>query len=185
MAIGFKRLGAATLLCAGLCAGAVSAAPLSAQEDTARVQELCEQYGDPVDPSAEPVVATGAFYEEGMEIPERSPKMTPRLEDLLQRDDTRREVHDTPIARLDFDWVVNGQDALISNVKIIGRLPDRLRLEDESEQMVVTACFDNFGQPQVLDYYWQKAEDGWQLDDVVSRTPGFTWVLSLLLEYGW
>ncbi|WP_284124202.1 hypothetical protein [Parerythrobacter aestuarii] len=132
---------------------------------------------------ADPVETLRALYDEGMDIPQVDLPLTDRLYDLMLRDDWRRGVHDTPIARIDFDWIVNGQDALISDIEVEGTTPDGLRLSDEPERMVVTARFKNFDTPNELDYYWEKGPHGWRLDDVVSRGER-GWVLSLLLGYG-
>ena len=146
---------------------------------------LGAQSADEVDRAAngvaDPVAAVRALYEDDCAVPDRIP-LTPRLEALFRAEDERRELHDEPLGRIDFDWVVNGQDALISDVAVEGSEVS-LALPDEPARMVVIARFANFKQPQELVYYWEKGADGWRLDDVVHRGE-YAWSLSLLLAYG-
>lgn len=115
--------------------------------------------------------------------------MTQRLESLflLERDYLEASGH--PFDRLDFDWMVNGQDALISALAIeTVDVPMRDYGDaavDQFDRKIVTASFKNFDSPTVIRYYWIKERSGWKLDDVMGHSEdGMTWTLSLLLAYG-
>ena len=115
--------------------------------------------------------------------------MTQRLESLflLERDYLEASGH--PFDRLDFDWMVNGQDALITGLAIeTVDVPMRDYGDaavDQFARKIVTASFKNFDSPTVIRYYWIKERSGWKLDDVMGHgEEGMTWTLSLLLAYG-
>ncbi len=108
-----------------------------------------------------------------------------RLAAAFDADEARAEANDDPIGRLGFDFVVDGQDALITDVQVkeqtlYGAGPN------DPERKVITARFKNFDMPVVLDYYWVKEDGAWAVDEVVARQSigGQGWVLSLLLDYG-
>ena len=115
--------------------------------------------------------------------------MTQRLESLflLERDYLDASGH--PFDRMDFSWVVNGQDAVITDMEITAvDVPIRDygdRVVDQFPRQIVTASFKNFGDPTVIRYYWVQQRNGWKLDNATGRgEDGMTWTLSLLLEYG-
>lgn len=109
--------------------------------------------------------------------------ITDRIGDAYYADAKRMREFDDPLGRLGFDIFVNGQDAKIDNVRIVVT-PTEMKGKDDPERQVITALFDNFDRPQVIDYYWVKQGEEWALDEMVSRTPGFSWVLSTILDYG-
>jgi hypothetical protein len=88
------------------------------------------------------------------------------------------------LGRLDFYFWVNAQDWELKSLKIAERTvwkrPDR---------RVVGVSFDNFGQPSHLEFYFQKIDGRWLIDDVASLpvTAGeegpSAWTLSLILKY--
>jgi len=124
-----------------------------------------------------------ALYEQTPALPQRCLRLTQSLAAEFAADEVRSEVHDDPIGRLGFDWVVNGQDYLITNVRV--RMSEVFAPgPDDPKRQVVTAYFDNFGSPQVIDYYFVIEDEGWALEEAVSRGEGMQWVLSLLLRYG-
>tara|TARA_R110000824_G_scaffold150891_4_gene321703 strand:- start:334 stop:846 length:513 start_codon:yes stop_codon:yes gene_type:complete len=115
--------------------------------------------------------------------------MTRRLETLflLERDYLDASGH--PFDRLDFDWIVNGQDALITGLAIeTVDVPMRDYGDaavDQFDRKIVIAAFRNFDSPTEIRYYWIKERSGWKLDDVTGGgEDGMTWTLSLLLAYG-
>lgn len=115
--------------------------------------------------------------------------MTRRLETLflLERDYLDASGH--PFDRLDFDWIVNGQDALITELAFeTVDVPMRDYGDaavDQFDRKIVIASFKNFDSPTEIRYYWIKERSGWKLDDVTGHSEdGMTWTLSLLLTYG-
>ncbi|HYE46982.1 MAG TPA: hypothetical protein VEA44_14560 [Caulobacter sp.] len=87
------------------------------------------------------------------------------------------------IGRLDFFYWVNGQDWELTGIEIeertVWRRPDR---------RVVTVAFQNFGEENLLAFYFQKIGGRWLIDDVesidvVEGEGGSDWTLSLILKY--
>lgn len=138
-------------------------------------------------PVSDPEAIVAALYSEtdgGGELP-----MTQRLETLflLERDYLEASGH--PFDRLDFDWIVNGQDALITELAFeTVDVPMRDHGDaavDQFDRKIVIASFKNFDSPTSIRYYWIKERSGWKLDDVTGHSEdGMTWTLSLLLAYG-
>lgn len=174
---------------AGIVLLALVAAPLSAQEEErdydAEIAAFCDGIGKEAHISGveDPELTVRNLYPEPPMLADGILPLTPRLKDLFERDDRRVCELDTPIGRLDFDWVVNGQDFLISDVSV-ETVETYAGLADEPDRKVVIAKFKNFDTANELRYYWEKADDGWRLDDVASVSERFPWTLSLLLEYG-
>ena len=160
--------------------------PVMAEEEEPRAHPPCEWML--LHPTPEQAIR--AIYETKSETPGDCLQLSDRLILLFGAEEMRMEALDIPIGRLDFDWVVNGQDALITNVRVTAVEVSPAGPSDPPRQ-IVTARFDNFGEPQVIDYYWEQGpsheEDypgDWGITEVVSRTQGFDWVLSLLLSHG-
>ena len=169
---------------------ALVATPLAAQDDAeqdyeAELEEFCNAIGKapPLPGVEDPALTVRNLYPDPPALADGELPLTPRLQQLFESDDRRVCELDTPIGRLDFDWVVNGQDFLITDVSV-ETVETYAGLEDEPERVVVIARFKNFDTPNELRYYWEKAEDGWRLDDVASVSDEFPWTLSLLLKYG-
>jgi hypothetical protein len=100
---------------------------------------------------------------------------TPRLAALvaLEMKDAGGEV-----GRLDFDFWVNGQDWVLSDVKVSGDL-----VPGAKDRKVVVAKFKNCGNSETIQFYFEKTARGWKLDDVRSVEKD-SWTLSLILKYG-
>ena len=115
--------------------------------------------------------------------------MTQRLESLFLMERDYLEAKGYPFDRLDFDWIVNGQDALITELAIETlEVPMRDygdEAVDQFDRKIVTASFKNFDSPTMIRYYWVRERSGWKLDDVIGYGEGRgIWTLSLLLAYG-
>ena len=78
--------------------------------------------------------------------------------------------------RLDFGFWVNGQDWDITSVAVSSR-----DVIGTADRRVVTAEFTNFGEPQTLNFHFERTDGSWRLDDVSSAGG---WTLSLILKYG-
>lgn len=121
---------------------------------------------------------------------DRSPlPMTQRLETLFLLERDYLEASGYPVGRLDFDWVVNGQDALITDLAFeTVDVPIRdygKAAVDQFDRKIIIASFQNFASPTAIRYYWIRERSGWKLDDVTGDSEdGMTWTLSLLLAYG-
>jgi len=114
--------------------------------------------------------------------------MTQRLETLFLLERDYLEASGYAVGRLDFDWVVNGQDALITDLAFeTVDVPIRDYGEeavDQFDRKIIIASFKNFASPTEIRYYWIKERSGWKLDDVTGDSEdGMTWTLSLLLAY--
>ena len=163
-------------LCAGLSASPI---PALAQNTGEAPSEMAS--------ASDPVATVKRLY--GLETGNAGAglPMTQRLERLFLLDELHLEESGEPIGRLDFDWVVNGQDALITDVKVTSFSVPLRDFGDEAvdqfERMIVTAEFKNFDSQMRLRYYWIRERSGWKLDDVAS-VGEFPWTLSLLLAYG-
>jgi hypothetical protein len=175
-----------SLGCAALLLAAPLAPPLSAQEEEA----------DDIVPSQAPCI----WVEDGetpLQVVQWLYKPEPRpdwssgqcaaigeaLGNAYIEDAMRQRDLDDPIGRIGFDFIVNGQDALITQVEVTEEAVGFAGPQDP-ERTVITASFKNFDSPNIIDYYWVKQDDEWTLEEVVSRSPEFPWVLSLLLKYG-
>jgi hypothetical protein len=111
--------------------------------------------------------------------------MTARLGDLFAEEEANSSAENGGIGRLDFGWMVNGQDAKIEALVVESETVVPLSPNHEPRK-IVTAKFDNFGRPTEIRYYWIKHPDrGWLLDDVIGSGRGEeSWTLSLLLGFG-
>tara|TARA_R110000824_G_scaffold999_10_gene5623 strand:- start:338 stop:850 length:513 start_codon:yes stop_codon:yes gene_type:complete len=115
--------------------------------------------------------------------------MTQRLETLFLLERDYLEASGYPVGRLDFDWTVNGQDALITDLAFeTVDVPIRDYGDaavDQFDRKIIIASFKNFASPTEIRYYWIRERSGWKLDDVTGDSEdGMTWTLSLLLAYG-
>lgn len=103
-----------------------------------------------------------------------------RLKALFAQE--KREVPEGDLGRLDFDWLVDGQDSKVTATKITSRT-----VEFAANRKIVVVRFKNFDKALENHFFWEKDAKGkWVLDDVRSIEPdgpGFT--LSLVLKYGW
>ncbi|MFL0354894.1 hypothetical protein ACI5KX_00325 [Erythrobacter sp. GH1-10] len=165
---------AGTAIAAALVFAALGPSPLLAGSQEA--EEAAAQESTPADQVL-------SIYVDGIECLNECLPLAKSLEKAFADEEARKEEYDEPIGRLGFAWEVNGQDAIITNARVktyevIGQG------KDDPERQVVTAYFDNFDQPQVLDYYFVREDGRWALEEVVSVTPGREWVLSLMLRYG-
>ncbi len=117
-------------------------------------------------------------------LPERLP-YSKRLAAAFAAEEARIDTYQEPIGRLDFDYVVDGQDALITEVEI-KEYDVRGGIPADPDRKVVTAKFKNFGAPVSLSYYWVKEDGAWVVDEVVSdgSPDNRGWVLSLILDFG-
>ncbi len=162
-----------------LSVAALSISPASAQsgDDTATQEQA----------AAGPEAVVRGLYSDTVTGDELV--MTQRLETLflLERDYLEASGH--PFDRLDFDWIVNGQDTLITGLAIeTVDVPMRDYGDaavDQFDRKIVIATFKNFNSPTEIRYYWIRERSGWKLDDVTGHSEdGMTWTLSLLLGYG-
>jgi hypothetical protein len=131
--------------------------------------------------AAEPDVLVRGFYrayEKAGAEPSATrlvrPHASGRLGGLLARDEQCAKKSREPCS-LDFDFIVNGQDFEIANVRIA---PPAIVGEGAS----VTARFSNFGTPNEIVYSFVREGGAWRLDDVEARAPRESrWRLSRLL----
>lgn len=141
---------------------------------------------DPVIPleTVESLYADCETEDQKIEIVDIPLPMTAELGDLLAEDQARGNANGTGIGRLDFDWMVNGQDARITNLQIERTVV--LPSADEPKREIITAQFNNFDDPARISYYWTYHDDrGWVIEDVTGWSQnGLVWTLSLLLKYG-
>ncbi len=123
--------------------------------------------------------------EQDAEIVDIPMPMTAELGDLLADDHSYGSINGTGIGRLDFDWMVNGQDASITNLEI-KRVAVVAYSSDKPKREIIVAQFDNFDDPTRISYYWKyDADRGWLIEDVTGWSQdGLVWTLSLLLKYG-
>jgi hypothetical protein len=134
----------------------------------------------PVPPSQPFKVMHGVYkaMENGSEAP--NIPLTPRLRALMALE--QKETPEGELGRIDFDWLVNGQDSKITDSKVTVRTVDYA-----PSRMIVVVRFKNFGKQMENHFFWEKDAKGkWALDDVRSIEPdgpGFT--LSLVLKYGY
>jgi hypothetical protein len=83
------------------------------------------------------------------------------------------------VGPIDFEPWTNAQDWRLTDVKVTSREVYR-----RPDLKVVTAAFKNDGRAEQIRLYFEKAADGWRLDDMRSVGKE-AWTLSLLLRYGW
>jgi hypothetical protein len=93
--------------------------------------------------------------------------LTPRLDTLMTAERDYVDEHGEPLM-LDFDWHIGGQDAEISNVHVRHEAV-------ETGLVIVTASFENFGEPVEVNYIWRQVDGGgWALDDATLEDPDGT-----------
>jgi hypothetical protein len=90
-----------------------------------------------------------------------------------------RESPKGEVGRIDFLFWINGQDGTPSNLKI-----KTVPVEGRDDRRIVVVSFVN-GKPQTEQFYFERGQAGWKLDDVICTTPGAEWTLSAILKYGW
>ena len=108
--------------------------------------------------------------------PEPDDIYSPRLSALFDLD--TKEAHGE-VGRIDFDFWMNGQDGTVSHVTV-----SKFDVGGAKDREIVVAKFKNEQTPNEIHFYFEKTAKGWKLDDVRSMI-GETWVLSLVLKYGW
>ncbi|MGZ5961582.1 MAG: hypothetical protein ACXWLE_10920 [Rhizomicrobium sp.] len=108
--------------------------------------------------------------------PEPDDVYTPRLSALFDLD-TKEAGGE--VGRIDFDFWMNGQDGTISGVTV-----SKIDVENGKGREIVVAKFKNEKTPNEIHFYFEKTPKGWKIDDVRSMA-GDSWVLSLVLKYGW
>lgn len=168
-----------------LAVGLASASAASAQE--AQGMAPCDFIAMQTTPEAILLAA----YEGALNKPEDCIPLSDEIVNLIAAENRRLDDVDGARPRVDFSWIYNDTSGGISNLELTSRDVEK-GLPNARKRRVVTARFDNFGQPQVLDFYWdllgEDHEPGypgdWGVYDVVSRTHGNEWVLSLLFKFG-
>ncbi|MGE0846273.1 MAG: hypothetical protein AB7L41_08380 [Flavobacteriaceae bacterium] len=126
------------------------------------------------DDPAEQIVRS--IYEAGP-MREEEP-FTARLRALLEAARARSEELAQPVAGLDFDYAINGQDFADDTYESVRY--ERLKRTDTTAEIKVT--LDNGGR-QTLVYSVLLEGDVWRVDEVRS-TGGRGWTLSKLYEEG-
>lgn len=130
--------------------------PATADDPVARVRAL---YDGP---------ASGIFF---LDEPETMRQvLSPTLVDLLLADRRGR-----PMGNLDFDPVVNGQDAQLRDLEFSPAVIER-------DAARVTVTFRNFDQPNTLVYSLLRESSGWRVDDVTATEGAAVWLLSDILR---
>ena len=84
-----------------------------------------------------------------------------------------RDAETTPegeMGALDFDPYVNAQDYQVTNLQVG-------EPEIEGDRAIVDVVFDNFGEPKTMTYELVN-EDGWKIDDVISKEGEYPYRLS-------
>lgn len=116
------------------------------------------------------------------EVPEsQNPDYTPRLRALFA--DNERYANGE-IGRLEFNFWTGAQDDDIGNVAV-----EAHDVDGAPDRKVVSARFDNIGQPTAINFFFERIDGRWHLDDVSSPGSGTAdgmgpWTLSLILRYG-
>ena len=134
----------------------------------------------PAAPS-DPVAIINAIYahikSNGDWRPKDGDVLTPRLAGLIAADATDAKGE---VGRLDSDYWTNSQDTVdVSHIKVGGHVDD-FRKDRET----VTLTILGKDSPGTADFYFQKQNGKWLIDDV--RWEGKNgWVLSLLLQYSY
>ncbi|WP_298021799.1 hypothetical protein [uncultured Parasphingopyxis sp.] len=145
---------------------AACTSPATGQEDAEAPAEATVQADDPgaiADAEAE----IAALYEDWENVDNLSPPLplSPRLSTLFAEERAAVEADPDQISRLDFAWVIAGQDAEISDLEVTHDMagPDTLH---------VTASFANFGTPTKVVYIFVRQNDGeWLVDDIRPDDP--------------
>ena len=83
------------------------------------------------------------------------------------------------VGRIDFDPWIDAQDFEIHNVHVTSA-----PVESAPSRRTVRATFKNLGRSEDIRFYFEKAKQGWKLDDMRSVGKE-NWTLSLILKYGW
>jgi len=95
-----------------------------------------------------------------------------RLRALLEAD--RKATPDGEVGRLDWDVFVNGNDFVLSKVKVA-------LLAKSVTQATVQAHFDNHRQPQAITFDLVREDGAWRIDEVRSTRSGARWTMSKIL----
>src|SRR5690242_14521775 len=85
---------------------------------------------------------------------------TPRLKALLALDSKEAGGE---VGRIDFDVWTNSQDSQIKRVRVASQ-----PVENAPSRRIVVAKFGNIGRSEEIHFYFEKAKDGWQIDDMRS-----------------
>jgi hypothetical protein len=102
---------------------------------------------------------------------------SPRLQ-ALWADEARDAAGE--VGRIDFLFWINGQDGTVSHVRI-----RTAPVEGRADRQIVSVRFRNGARPEALDFYFERLDGAWRLDDVVSLARSDPWTLSVILKYGW
>ena len=170
-----KRAGLALLALGGWCAAAGAAektapgpGPTAAAVQTARGVE---------DPRAF-VVQTYAAYQRNPNGPEWPAfAYSRRLRALFDGYEQWAAGHEDLVGSLDFDWWVNAQDWLLTDVRVTER-------RQGPNRRTVTARFTNAGRPDEVRFLFVREGGRWYLDDAIEGTGSGDggWTLSALLR---
>lgn len=96
---------------------------------------------------------------------------TTRLSELFRQDKKRAKGE---VGCLDFDFWVNGQDWMITNLKVTKEIPG-------PDRQIVSARFLNLKTPEEIHFEFQRVAGRWRLDEVRS-VKAERWVLSQILK---
>jgi hypothetical protein len=83
---------------------------------------------------------------------------------LFKRDDDCTR-HFTQVCALDWDYVIDGQDWELSQVKVGA-------LQAKGDRATVTVSFVNMKTPCVNIYYFVREDGDWKVDDIETRPKG-------------
>jgi hypothetical protein len=175
MAWSARRLAALLILAAAMQAGMAAAAAAAA----APAQATAPAAGGAPDPAAYVL----GLYDTSRQTAEHGDDAvvyTPRLAALFI--DAEGDVGE--LGRLEMDYVTGAQDRDVKTATVTSR-----EVEGAPGRRVVSASFNNLGQPRIIHYLFERQGDGrWYLDDVHNQggqgPDDRAWTLSLILKYG-
>jgi hypothetical protein len=101
---------------------------------------------------------------------------SPRLNTLWAGKD--RDTHGS-FRRVDSLFWINDLDGRPHSVQVKGS-----SVVGRPDRQIVVATFVHKKQ-QMIDFYFERINGEWKVDDEVSLTPGNEWTLSVILKYGW
>ncbi len=85
--------------------------------------------------------------------------LTPDFNRLLAAERVAVQRNDGAPRAIESNWLVAGQDAEIADLAVTAR-------PGELGEMIATATFRNFGEPQTVLYLWKLRTGEWRLDDI-------------------
>ena len=100
-----------------------------------------------------------------------------RLRSLFDAYDAWARQHEDLVGSLDFDWWVNAQDWILSNVQVS-------ETARSAERRTVSARFTNAGRSDEVRFLFVRQGERWFLDDAIEGTGSGDggWTLSALLQ---